>query len=277
MAIFLRSGMPYIDLLAKDVKGRDALALLLDSAVNDWTWRSKHTGPYIPDIPSKIATLLRHGASPNLEASSYFHECSGALFLVQLPIKIYEEILNCFCVLIKGGADIYAVDNGILEMSVTEALHFCRHGHLWEHALELCGLNVDEVYAIDHNRSSDLSDDLYAPREGCQRTRGPMDTQAYHDKCRKGLQGCVTDHRKHRSYGSISSDGWRNTWTGKCRRPNGMIHEWHDSSDEASVCSSSEDSSGDEEDNRARISNDYSEYDQYEEDDSDEEMGGVPI
>lgn len=254
--------------MAKDNKGKVALTALLDMAAITWVFRSSYDNSikYRPDIPSRIATLLRHGSSPDLQGSSYFHQLGRTKGVI---VEVYEVISNCFCVLIKGGADIHAVDVG---MSVTEFLHFCRRGHLWEHALELCGLNVDEVYAIDHYGGSDKSDDLYAPTDQRPRVRGPMDIRAYDDVWWKGSQRCATIHRTHRSH-ETESDAVREKWIGKRRWPNGMVHEGHDPDDEASGDSSSEQ----EKDNRARASSDSSEHNSDTEDGSDEEMGGVPI
>ena len=251
--------------MAKDNEGNVALTALLDLTTGGWK------ASYRPEIPSKVATLLRHGASPDLQGSSYFHLLSTRHSIIQ----DYKDKLNCFCILIKGGANIHAVDDR-RDISVTEALHFCRHGHLWEHALELCGLDVDEVYAIDYNRSSVRSDDLYAPTDQHQRERGPMNIQEYRDKCRKWRQGCATIHRRHikRWINEIGYPDESSSWTGSCRWPNGMIHEGHRPEDEWSVYSGFEDSSEIEEDNRASTCSDRSSDT---EDDSDEEMGGVRI
>jgi hypothetical protein len=277
LAIFLRSGKPYIDLTTKDNRGKFALTVLLDSAVYEWettlAYRRKKER-YIPRVPSKLATLLRHGANPRSQDQdefSYLHICLGWFHPGEIEADLYREMLECLCVLINNGADVHAVS---FDMSVTENAHNFRAGQLWEEALESCGFDVDQVYALDHNRDLEKSSDLYAPTDQRPRVRGPMDIQAYYDKCRKGLKGCATIHRIHKSY-STKSDyvAVRRTWTGKCRWPNGMIHERHYPYDEASDDSSSEQ----EEENRACASSDCSEYRSDTEDDSDEEMGGVPI
>lgn len=263
LEIFLRFGKPYIDLMAKDNKGRVALTAFIDTVENGLGSFNK------ADITSKISTLLRHGASPDLQGSSYFHQLS----IRNLPFKDDEDLSACFCILIKGGADIHAVDDR-RDMSVTEALHSFRHGHLWEQALELCGFKVDEVYAIDHNRGSEISDDIYTPTNQRPRVRGPMDIPAYNDKCRKGLQGCAAIHRRHTTMETCTEGHqirrWK--WTGKCRWPNSMIHELHGSCDEAS-----DDNSSEIEEDRVSIASDCGDHGSNTEDDYDEEMCGVPI
>jgi len=258
---------------AEDNEGRVALTALLDIAIFDWDFRSNQTGKtqYTPDISSKITTLLRHGANPrsqNRDGYSCLHICLGWFPPGRIETNLYREVLECLCVLTNNGADVHAVS---LRKSVTETAHWFRAGQLWEEALESCNFDVNQVYALDHNRDLKKSNDLYAPTDQCPRVRGPMDIQAYHDKCRKGLQGCATTHRRHRSILSRTTFRW--AWTGKCRWPNGMIHELHDFYDEASDDSSSER----EEDNEAGASSDCSAYNSDTEDDSDEEMGGVQI
>jgi len=269
LTIFLSSGKPYIDLMAKDNKGKMALTFLLDLVVFDWQFY-KASGPirgsYHSDIPSKIATLLRHGANPrsqDRDGFSCLHICLGRFHPREIEANLYREMLECLCVLINNGADVHAVSLG---RSVTETAHESRAGQLWEEALESCGFDVDQVYALDHNRDLKKSSDLYAPTDQRPRVRGPMAIQVYHDKCRRGIQGCATIHRR------FPSGGW-DTLTRKCRWPNGMIYELHDPNDETPDDSGSEL----EDENRVRAASDCSEYNFGTEDGSDEEMGGVPI
>jgi len=275
LTIFLRSGKPYIDLMAKDSEGQDALIFLLDCAVYHWDDRLKEIGieeiyisEHTPDIRSKIATLLRHGANPrsqNHNAYSCLHICLGLYHPERIETDPRREMLECLCVLIESGADVHAVSLG---RSVTETAHESRAGQLWEKALESCGFDVDQVYALDHNRDLKTSSDLYAPTDQRPRLRGPMAIQAYHDTCRKGTPGCATIHEWQRwSVNALKM------WTGKCRWPNGIIYELHHSYDGLSDDSSSEQEGY----HRARTCSDCSEYDEDTEGDSDEEMGGVPI
>jgi len=268
--MFLRSGTPYIDLLAKDNNGEVALTFLLHRAVRDWRISSVYgrVTQYIYDFPPKIATLLQHGAKPRSEdrdGLSCLHICLGWFHPAKIAVCIRREMLECLCILINSGADVHAVSSGI---SVTEVAHESRAGKLWEDALESCGFDVDQVYASDHNKDLKKSSDLYAPTDQYPRRRGPMDNRAYHDKCWKELQGCVTVHVRYEACFSVEEK-----WSRKCRWPNGMIHDLHNPYNEASDDNSSEQ----EEDNRACPSSDRSEYNSDTEDSSDEEMGGVPI
>lgn len=166
--------------MAENAKGINALTYLLRSSLkfvhgdNTWHWERD---PNIDGVPAKIATLLRHGASPNLEKSSYFHWIIHRLPETICSSWAHERIVKCFIAFIKGGADIYAIENSW--WSVTEILHYYRQGPTWEEALEACDFNVEEVYAKDHNRGALNSTDIYAPREGRPRRRGPMHTPAY--------------------------------------------------------------------------------------------------
>lgn len=262
MTIFLKFGQPYIDIAAEDYEGRDALTALLDIDTIEW---------YNPDIPSKIATLLRYGANPrsqNRDGDSCLHMCLGWFHPGRNETNLYGELLECLCLLINNGADVHAVS---FDMSVTETAHESRAGQVWEEALESCNLDVNQVYALDHNRNLEKSSDIYAPTDQRPRVRGPMCIQAYHDKCRKGLQGCATFHRKIRHF--LNSVWVIQGWTGKCRWPNGMIHQEHCSYNEVSDDGSSEQ----EEDNRVCTASDFSSSDSDTEDGSDEEIGGDPI
>lgn len=181
MIIFLEYGGPYLDLAIKDNNGNDALAFLLLRAA--LYWKSGSTGT--ADVPAKIATLLRYGASANPQGSSRLHFIEKLGIVEVYSMEIHEEILECLCLLIKSGADIYAVQD---TMTVTEGAHEFRKGRLWEDALESCGFNVDEVYAKDHSRGSEAADDIYAPRKDRPRIRGPMDIEAYLDLDSNGIK-----------------------------------------------------------------------------------------
>jgi len=232
LAIFLKSGQPYIDITAEDNEGEVALTALLDIAIFDWDDRSKKIGiteeigisEYTPDIPSKIATLLRHGANPrsqNHNGYSCLHICLGWFHPERIEPDLYREVLESLCVLIKSGADVHAVSLG---RSVTETAHESRAGQLWEEALESCGFDVDQVYALDHNRDLEKSDDLYAPTDQHHRVRGPMDAKAYHDTCRKRIQGCATIHHRHKPLVTwFDGNYYESSWTGRSRWATGCL------------------------------------------------------
>lgn len=273
MAIFLKFGQPYIDITAEDNEGQDALTALLECVRIDWSSRSGlfDLAEYSPGVLRKIAILIRYGANPrsqNRNGKSCLRLCLGWPHPGKRGKDLYRERLECLCLLINNGADVHAIS---FDWSVTETAHDFRSGQLWEEALESCNLDVIKVYALDHNRHLKKSSDLYAPTDQRPRVRGPMDIQAYHDKCRKGLQRCATTHRIHEQF--LRFNRLPYLWTGKCRWPNGMINDEHESWDEAPDESSSEQ----EEDNRARTASDCSEYNSETEDGSDEEIGGVPI
>lgn len=184
---------------------------LLSEAVSYWSAgyktakNLKHLGMY----PAKLATLLHHGADPRSrgpDGLTSLHACFDTNY--NTPTRedgrIYlwaESLIECLCILITQGAEIYAV-NPESGLSVTEHAHLLRYGQLWEHALKLCSFDVYDVYAQDHTEGSEVSNDVYAPTRLCPRRQGPMDNNTnYYDSCSKGSKGCIIYH-----------ESWQSAW-----------------------------------------------------------------
>lgn len=127
---------------------------------NDLCQNIRHMLAHGADVQTK--DLYGRGCLHTLISNSYFH-CSTS----QTEKQMLTEALS---LLIRQGADIYAVDND--GFSVTEWAHFGRRGYYWEAALENSALEVEQVYLKDHNNRSKVSDDIYAPDEAHPRQRG---------------------------------------------------------------------------------------------------------
>lgn len=173
----MKYGKEFIDLDKRDEKGQDPFLRMLRKFVP--------TG-IRNNLSQNIILLLGYGADLGTR-DLYGHSCLHISLTNESVVASvfsrttyfngldYQMMVDAISLLVKLGADIYAVDNA--GYSVTEWAHSLRLGGAWESALAKAGWRVEQVYQKDHRNGRKVSDDIFAPQMNhprqCSVLQGP--------------------------------------------------------------------------------------------------------